>query len=256
MGARPRSTPSQLDRLVEEVGEAGLQLDRSRPADALLVDALDYALRPEVHERRVPSFGAMIDPTTPEDSWGPATSLTFDVRRQGTPAYGKIDGAHRYADGMSSWMLLTADGDHAGVVLDRAAGSERDLVVMAKAMGATIVQRHPAGLVRIVGSHGVLRYDGMRWHHEPPVWSWIDTLTAFPGDGRVMAMLVAFALHDLGARGIGATLVYRPDDSPLGSYEARLPTPPRSTSSTPPTWPRCATRSPRSTGRRSSTARG
>ena len=50
--------------------------------------------------------------------------------------------------------------------------------------GATIVQRHPAGLVRVVGGHGVLRYDGLRWHHEPPVWSWIDTLTAFPGDGR------------------------------------------------------------------------
>ena len=37
-------------------------------------------------------------------------------------------------------------------MFDRPAGSERDLVVLAETMGATIVQRHPNGSVRIVGA--------------------------------------------------------------------------------------------------------
>ena len=36
-------------------------------------------------------------------------------------------------------------------MFDRPAGSERDLVVLAEAMGATVVQRHPNGTVRVVG---------------------------------------------------------------------------------------------------------
>ena len=60
------------------------------------------------------------------------------------------------------------------MVFDRPAGSERDLVVLADVFEATIVQRHPAGSVRVVGAFGVLRWDGLSWHHEPPVSSWID----------------------------------------------------------------------------------
>ena len=40
---------------------------------------------------------------------------------------------------------------------------------------ATIVQRHPAGSVRIVGPFGVLRWDGFSWHHEPPARTWIGS---------------------------------------------------------------------------------
>ena len=46
------------------------------------------------------------------------------------------------------------------MVFDRPAGSERDLVVLADVFEATIVQRHPAGPVRVVGSFGVLRWEG------------------------------------------------------------------------------------------------
>lgn len=228
MGMKPRSTPRQLARLVDEVAEAGLDLSAETTTNAYVLNAIDYALRPDVHEKRIPSFGAMIAPTKPEHTWGEKTGLEWDVRRPIVHAPDlAMGGAHYYADGLATWVLLEPEGEHAAIVLDRAAGSERDLVVMGKATGATIVQRHPAGLVRIVGSHGVLRWDGMRWHHEPPIWSWIDTITGFPGDGQVMTVMMAFALHDLGARGIGATLIYRPDESPQGSWESRLAAPPK-----------------------------
>ena len=38
------------------------------------------------------------------------------------------------------------------MVFDRPAGSERDLVVLAELFDATIVQRHPAVGVRVVGA--------------------------------------------------------------------------------------------------------
>ena len=114
------------------------------------------------------------------------------------------------------------------MVFDRPAGSERDLVVLAGVFEATIVQRHPAGAVRVVGRFGVLRWQGLTWHHEPPVGSWINTVTASPdhGDPEVLEALLEFAVHDLGSRGIGSLLIYRAHAEPGPPVEERLPTPP------------------------------
>jgi DNA integrity scanning protein DisA with diadenylate cyclase activity len=83
-------------------------------------------------------------------------------------------------------------------------------------------------VVRVVGDNGVLRWDGLTWHHEPPVDTWIDSIAAcgHHGDREVITKLLEFAVHDLGARGIGAIFVYRPDFDPQPTYEVRLPTPP------------------------------
>jgi DNA integrity scanning protein DisA with diadenylate cyclase activity len=114
------------------------------------------------------------------------------------------------------------------MVLDRPAGSERDLVVLADVLEATVVQRHPAGSVRVVGTFGVLRWEGLNWHHEPPVDSWIDIVTASEahGDPHVLQAMLEFAVHDLGSLGIGSLLIYRPDAEPGPPVEERLPTPP------------------------------
>jgi hypothetical protein len=100
--------------------------------------------------------------------------------------------------------------------------------VLAGVLDATIVQRHPAGQVRVAGDFGVLRWDGFTWHHEPPVTSWIDAVTACPvkGEPPVLQALLEFAVHDLGSLGIGALLIHRPDDLPAPGVEQRLPTPP------------------------------
>jgi DNA integrity scanning protein DisA with diadenylate cyclase activity len=92
-----------------------------------------------------------------------------------------------------------------------------------------IVQRHPNSSVRIVGTDfGVLRWDGLTWHHEPPIGSWIDAVAACShhGDRDVLEILLEFAVHDLGARGIGAILLYRPDAGSASMIELRLPPPP------------------------------
>lgn len=212
-------------RLVEELAESGFRLDGPDELWELVVEEIDLALRPPVHERRVPSTGTIIEPTADPSLWSPATQLTIDrkpLRRQPLVA------ARRFADGLSTWLLRRLDGDDEWVVFDRPAGSERDLVVVADAFGSTIVQRHPAGAVRAVGSFGVLRWNGYSWHHEPPVASWIDTVTACPehGDPQVLEAMLEFAVHDLGAMGIGSILVYRPNGDAGPPVEERLPTPP------------------------------
>lgn len=191
----------------------------------MLLDEVRHAIHPPVHERRVASMGSIIDPRADPQDWSRLTDLEIVER----PLVSQpLDWARRFADGLSSWLIRRADGQSSWAVFDRPAGSERDLGVLARAFDATIVQRHPSGPVRVVDRHGVWRWERFDWHHEPDVGSWIDLVTACPehGDPDVLRAVVEFAVHDLGALGVGATLVYRPTDDPGPVVEARLPLPP------------------------------
>jgi hypothetical protein len=221
----PPPSPQQLRRLREELSEVGLVLDGSEPWHSMAIEEIDYALRPAVHERRVPSFGAIVAPGVDASEWGPRTDLAIALRPFGDT---DVPAARRYADGLSSWLIRALDGDEAWAVFDRPAGSERDLVVLAEATGAVIVQRHPAGAVRIVGGFGVLRWNGLRWHHEPLVSAWFDLVNGCTPlmNANLLETLLEFAVHDLGARGIGATLVHQPNLALEASFDARYPPPP------------------------------
>jgi hypothetical protein len=228
-GAVPRGpadhSSRRLARLVEELDEAGLDLSGPWPGRHVAAVEIDYALRPTVHERRVPSYGALVEPTTDPAGWGAETGLEIERR----PLAQRPDASARpYADGMASWLIRRRAGGDEWAVFDRPAGSERDLVVLAEATGAMVVQRHPSGVVRIVAPAGVFRWDGTRWQHQPLVSTWIDTVgaCALHGDREVLQTLLEFAVHDLGARGIGATLVYRPDETLEASFDRRLAEPP------------------------------
>jgi DNA integrity scanning protein DisA with diadenylate cyclase activity len=212
-------------RLHEEVLETGVVLAVDEMVLEVLLAEIDYALRPHIHERRVPSVGAIVEPRTDPSTWEPGTRLAVSRRPVGPIP---IAGARRFADGLSSWLIRRIDGTDEWAVFDRPAGSERDLVVLADVFGATIVQRHPIGTVRVIGAFGVLRSDGLAWRLEPPVADWIQSVTSstFDGDHDVIERLLAFAIHDLSARGIGATLIYRPFDDAAPPTDEPYPVPP------------------------------
>lgn len=225
MGAERPPSPGQLRRLVDELAEAGLDLHGGEGWHELAIAELAYARRPTVHERRVPTYGAIIAPATDPQTWDRTTDLVISRLVVGaTP----LPSARRFADGLSSWVLRRQDGADEWAVFNRPAGSERDLVVLAEALGAVVVQRHPTGVVRLVGAFGVFRWDGLWWHHEPLVSSWVASVsaTADEVDRLVLETLLEFAVHDLGGRGIGALLVHRPDGEAVIGVEVRLPTPP------------------------------
>jgi DisA bacterial checkpoint controller nucleotide-binding len=214
----------RLQRLAEELEESGLRLAGSDAFRAILVEEIDHALRPPVHERRPVSSGTILDPASDPVSWSAGTQL--GISRQSLD-HQPLPAARRFADGLSSWILRRSDGTIEWMVLDRPAGSERDLVVLANVLKATIVQRHPAGSVRVVGDFGVLRWNGLSWHHEPPVGSWLASVTTSDahGDLEVLRALLEFAVHDLGSLGVGSLLIYRPHSDPGPPVEERLPTP-------------------------------
>lgn len=224
-GAMAEPGAGRLRRLAEELEESGLHLEGSETLPAIVVEEIDHALRPPVHERRVVSSGTILDPLSDPDTWAVGTELT--IARQSLGEQPLLD-ARRFADGLSSWLLRRTNGMTEWMVLDRPAGSERDLVVLADVLEATVVQRHPAGSVRVVGTFGVLRWEGFHWHHEPPVGSWIDIVTASEahGDPHVLQAMLEFAVHDLGSLGIGSLLIYRPPGASGPPVEERLPTPP------------------------------
>jgi DisA bacterial checkpoint controller nucleotide-binding len=220
----PDAAAGRLRRLAEELDENGLRLDGHDAFRELLLYEIDQALRPPVHERKVASTGTILEPTTDPRTWAPGAQVDFTRGPVDQP----LEDARRFTDGLSSWLLRRTDGTNEWMVFDRPAGSERDLVVLSGVLGATIVQRHPDGFVRVVGHFGVLRWQRFNWHHEPPVSTWIDAVTASAehGDPQVLEALLEFAVHDLGSRGIGSLLIYRPDSEPGPRVEERLPAPP------------------------------
>jgi hypothetical protein len=228
MGAFHRpATEGRLRRLAEELEEVGLVLDADERHRHLLLTEVDHALRPVVHERRIPSTGSILEPASDPATWEAGTELTIVHG----PIQQDVEDSRRFADGLSSWLIRRLDGDDEWCVFDRPSGSERDLVVISAVLDGVVVQRHPTGAVRVVGGQGVLRWDGLDWRLEPPLDVWIGALVGagagVDGDGHVLTALLEFAVHDLGSRGIGATLVYRPDgDDAPAAVEARLPTPP------------------------------
>lgn len=212
-------------RLAEELEENGLHFEGTEAFRQMLVAEIDQALRPTVHERRVPSSGTILEPRSDPALWASGTQLDITRKPVGQQP---LSAARRFTDGLSSWLLRRADGTTEWLVFNRPSGSERDLVVLASVFDATVVQRHPAGPVRVVGRFGVLRWEGFGWHHEPPVASWIDTVTACAvhGEPKVLEAMLEFAVHDLGSLGIGSLLIYRPRDEPGPPVEERLGPPP------------------------------
>ena len=87
----------------------------------------------------------------------------------------------------------------------------------------------PAGSVRVVGASACCAGPGFGWHHEPPVSSWIDAVTASAdhgdpdgarGDAGVRRPRPRVERHRRAARSTG------PTPSRVRRVEERLPTPP------------------------------
>jgi len=217
-----RVTAGRLRRLREELDDEGTGIvDVSSDPD-VLIDELDYALRPPRHERRLPTYGSIVLPSVALVDWGRTTGLRTEVSHT---AERDDHDVRKYADGRVSWTVRDNDGVSALAVFDRAAGSERDIVVLGEATGGIIVQRRPDGGVRLAGSFGVARWDGTGWHVEPPFESWLRRASCGLGDdGVVLDRLLRFAVHDLGAAGIGALFVL--GGAQRDGFEQRLASPP------------------------------
>lgn len=215
----------QLRRLGEELDELDPSILTSVKDRQALLEELDYALRPAVHERRIPSYGAMVQPSTSLRDWSRTTGVGVSKRRVDDLTDATV---RRFADGLASWAVRKPSGLDYLVVFERTVGSERDLTILAEATGSSIVQRHPNGTIRAAGAFGVLRNVGLSWHLEPPVSRWLD-IVAHGYDapaGDLLSRVLRFAVHDVAARQVGATFVISPGGRVADGTERRMGTPP------------------------------
>ena len=105
MGAERTPSAARLRRLVDELAEDGFELDGDDAWQALVLNELDYALRPTVHERRVPSYGSIIAPTVDPSGWGVATELTITRRMLGET---KVGYSRLFADAFQVGLRASA----------------------------------------------------------------------------------------------------------------------------------------------------
>lgn len=224
----------RLRRLQEELEEELPPVAGAIPAGSAVWEELAYALRPPIHEGRVPTYGAIVDATSVPEEWTEGTGLQVHYRMARSLSNAAT---RRFADGISSWVLRSSavnddnDPDHPDtelVVFDRPSASERDLVVVAETAGGVVVQRHPSGAVRLVGPFGVVRATPGGWQHQPPIGRWLDSVSvcSTPEQRKVLTRLLRFAVHDLGSRRIGALLIHHLSPPQPSRYESRLPLPP------------------------------
>lgn len=220
--------PGRLHRLADELAEEGLPAFEGVDDPVAALVELAYALRPQRFEGRVPTYGALLPP---------GMAVLLDPPELGSPVelipVGDVDVqfARRFADGVSTFAVRCGDGISHIACFSRNMADEYDLVGLQSAIGGTIVQRHPRGQVRLFGPAGVIRWDGVAWHCDPPVDAWITRLrsvaTHLPVDG--LRPLMRFAVHELAAQRIGATLIWRPTsgDLPTDRHEPLVHNTPR-----------------------------
>src|SRR5262245_65451508 len=94
-------------RLGEELEESGLRVEGTAAFREMLVEEIDHALRPPVHERRVPSSGAILEPSSDPATWAPGTQIDITREPMGDPP---LTAVRRLADGSSSWVGRRTDG--------------------------------------------------------------------------------------------------------------------------------------------------
>lgn len=208
--------PGRLHRLADELEEEGLPALEGAPDRVAALVELAYALRPHLHEGRVPSYGVLLPPVS---LFAPTVEKrALDTLADLIPVHDlDLQFARRFADGLTSFAVRSdASVDHLAC-FGRSMGEEYDLVGLQSSIGGLIIQRHPAGQVRVFGPAGVVRWNGTSWHHDAPMDAWITRLASVAPDLPVDGVrpLLRFAVHKLGGRGIGATLIWRPTEHDL-----------------------------------------
>ncbi len=210
--------PGRLQRLADELDDEGVPALAGAPNRVAALVELAYALRPQDHEGRVPSYGALLPPPTSlragaELRAPDATVDLVEVRDL------DVQFARRFADGVTSFVIRSSDAIDHLACFGRNMADENDLVGLQAELGGLIIQRHPGGQVRVFGPAGVVRWNGTRWLHDAPVDAWIMRLTAVAPHVPVdhLRPVLRFAVHELGGRRIGATLIWRPSEHAVAS---------------------------------------
>jgi hypothetical protein len=203
----------RLARLREELADEAMPLSLPGPAGDALLEELDYAMHPAVHEGVAPRYGAIV--SAHRGIWPERFDLPASVAADEI----ELPTLRRLADGRSSFVYRAADDDPRVVFFDHSVEYEADAVRLSAAASVYVIQRSARGRVRICGPDGVAVWEGARWWLKPlaPRLAASVTRVVDKADPDVVAGLAELTVHWLSAGRVGATLVMALDDGePIG----------------------------------------
>jgi len=193
----------RMARLRDELVDNGVPLPIEAAGGRLLLEEIDYARFPPVHEGRIPRYGAIVSfGTRPQwEKLNAPTKLESDDT--------DLALLRSFADGRSSFVVRSTGGKQGLAVFDRSLEFEASAARLRAETGAFVVQRVREGLVRVCGPDGVVGWNGVEWSFKPlaeqhaaPVRRLVPQLAP-----HVLSGLMELCVHWLSAGQVGATLV-------------------------------------------------
>jgi hypothetical protein len=188
-------------RLREELADDGIDLPGDEATIAQLLSELLHARQPPIFERRTPSYGSLVLP------FGRSLLRTEDLIDL-VDLHLPIDEARRFADGRSTYLVLSDDGLQLAC-FRRSVQYEADLVDIQTATGAIIAQRTVMGTQRLFVDDGVIDWTGRAWVKRPSAEVHLPSVRkAVPEAPRELLLgLLNLCVHWLSPARIGATLL-------------------------------------------------
>lgn len=199
-----RAATRRRRRLREELDDASIRLPKGRPLAAAIVEELDYARFPPVHERLLPTYGAIVvdESVRPADLGGVTDAI---VSNDPSVLRRLADGRHSFIlrHGNQTELLLfdVAHDREAALVHLRAAGRGESTVVM---------QRSVNGLVRVLAPDALCVWDGAHWWTKPYAASFAQAvLDEVPAASpETLHTILDFCVHTMSPADAGTTLLW------------------------------------------------
>ncbi len=196
----------RIQRLRHELRDEQIWVPEDPELADLLFAELDYARHPHAHEGTAPRYGALI--ATGQRPTSIVEPVSFiDV---GPVPLGVL---RRLADGRSSFVVRAVGSGDRLACFERTREFESSAMHLALATGAYVVQRLGQGWVRLTTLEGIATWDGIRWAKKPLSVRIAERIApTLPGaEPTLLANLVEFSTHWLGAGRVGAAIVWRLD---------------------------------------------
>lgn len=213
MAPRRSNHERALDRLREELAD-DVGVSDLIPAE---LEEILYATRPHVHERQVPSYGALI--YRPRSAARRRASKKKATKRDPGAAaewrevdgFRDLDTTRMFADGRYSFVVRGSTRDRLRV-FPSAVGDELSLAKRT-AGSWTSVQRTAGGDVRIFRRNRIVTRDaGSQWWSKPSAQLYREGLKGSvtgAKDRDLAGAVLDLCVHQLSAAGVGATVIQR-----------------------------------------------
>lgn len=198
-------------RLEHEMQDFGID-----GVDGILLTELAHASARQLHEGTLPGYGAIIHPPEAAARTGvTATRTEFEDPER----------LRQLADGRTSFVERV--GDDIALRMAAQEVTEADLVRVCGDHDARAVRLDSEGGLHLVSQERIWSRRRNQWRRRPTAHTLyqqlVDATDERPGDDVVLRGLLDLAVHVLGPRDLGATLVWLPDWSRRGC-ERSLPT--------------------------------